>query len=522
MDSLAIFLLWLAPGAYVATGLMAPLAHTERAWRAAEIVAAALMGTSLVASLDGLRRALDGATVDGAGLAMATLVSVLGWIIVRFSRRYLEGEPNQASYIASLMGTLAAVMAVTITQHLGLLLAAWIASSLTLHGLLTFYSDRPAALASAHKKFLASRLSDLCLIAALALIYWATGSLELSTLNAHAQVADTLDPALHAALVLIAITALLKSAQLPVHGWILQVMEAPTPVSALMHAGVVNLSGFVLIRLAEPLAAAPLARWVLVIAGGLTAALATLVMMTRVSIKVRLAWSTCSQMGFMLVECGLGLYELALLHLIAHSTYKAHAFLNTGETVAMARHNDLLAWQQTTPWRLRFAAQVLAAPAAIGLLAAVAWAWQPVLTAHVPTVALIIVGIGLAPLLWPAAEPLRTSLPRGALIVVGLAHLYLLWHIAFASLVPVYNAPASAPLICLAVAVFIGLYGAQFLAVSAPETRASQALRRWAVAGFFLDELFTRLTFRIWPLRLPPNVRASPATAPTVLPGEPS
>ena len=78
-----------------------------------------------------------------------------------------------------------------------------------------------------------------------------------------------------------------------------------------------------------------IAQSLLVLIGGLTAVLAALVMMTRISIKVRLAWSTCAQMGLMLLECGLGLYELALVHLLAHSLYKAHAFLAAGETVAV-------------------------------------------------------------------------------------------------------------------------------------------------------------------------------------------
>jgi NAD(P)H-quinone oxidoreductase subunit 5 len=125
----------------------------------------------------------------------------------------------------------------------------------------------------------------------------------------------------------------LKTAQLPFHGWLTQVMEAPTPVSALLHAGVVNLGGMVLIKLSALWSVVPLASWLLVLWGGLTAGLACWVMQTRISIKLRLAWSTCAQMGFMLMECGLGQYSLALLHLVTHSIYKAHAFLSSGSQV---------------------------------------------------------------------------------------------------------------------------------------------------------------------------------------------
>jgi NAD(P)H-quinone oxidoreductase subunit 5 len=119
--------------------------------------------------------------------------------------------------------------------------------------------------------------------------------------------------------VLLVASAALKCAQLPFHGWLIQVMEAPTPVSALLHAGVVNIGGFLMIRLAPLMTQSEIAQTLLVICGCTTAVIAALVMTTRVSIKVALAWSTCAQMGFMLLECGLGAYPLALLHIVAHS-----------------------------------------------------------------------------------------------------------------------------------------------------------------------------------------------------------
>ena len=135
---------------------------------------------------------------------------------------------------------------------------------------------------------------------------------------------------IHIAALLLAISAIIKCAQLPLHGWLIQVMEAPTPVSALLHAGVVNLGGFMLIRLASVIYTTQAAQALLVVMGCLTAVVGSLVMSTGISIKVHLAWSTCAQMGFMLVECGLGLYALAFLHLLAHSLYKAHSWVQAG------------------------------------------------------------------------------------------------------------------------------------------------------------------------------------------------
>ena len=101
---------------------------------------------------------------DRLGLAMASLISLLALVIVEFSARYLQGEPGQRRYLLALLGTLAAVALVVVSADLYWLVAAWIASSLCLHQLLTFYRDRPMALVVAHKKFLASRLADVCLI----------------------------------------------------------------------------------------------------------------------------------------------------------------------------------------------------------------------------------------------------------------------------------------------------------------------------------------------------------------------
>ncbi len=126
---------------------------------------------------------------------------------------------------------------------------------------------------------------------------------------------------------------MLKTAAFPLHGWLTEVMEAPTPVSALLHAGIINAGGFLLIRTAELVQASPGAMAALVMIGGLTALFGAAVMLTQSAIKTALAWSTVAQMGFMLLQCGLGLWALALLHIVAHSLYKAHAFLSSGGAV---------------------------------------------------------------------------------------------------------------------------------------------------------------------------------------------
>lgn len=446
-----------------------------------------------------LQAALDGQDNDRLGLAMLGLVGLLAWVIIEYSWRYLEGEPGQRRYVLALLGTLAAVATVVTSTDLFLLVGAWILSSLCLHQLLTFYPDRPQALVVAHKKFLASRLADVCLIVAALLLVRASGdssiAIILETLNARLQASGQLGWDLQLAALLLALAVILKSAQLPVHGWLIQVMEAPTPVSALLHAGLVNLGGFLVLRFAPLFSAAVPAQSLLVLVGGLTAVIAALVMMTRISIKVRLAWSTCAQMGLMLLECGLGLYELALVHLLAHSLYKAHAFLAAGETVAQARQHALHP-QAAAPGIAGLLLALLLAGMTLALLQGL-WAWL-LPTQALPLVALAILAVGLAP--WCLR---RGQVLYGLAMFVLLLGAYLLWHQVAAWILQQPGPSAPWPLSALALLLFLGLYLLQALILARPQGGLARRLYPLAFAGFYLDEHFTRLTFRLWPVRAP-------------------
>ncbi len=465
---------------------------------------------------------------DALGGVMLVLVAALGWVIVRYSQPYLGGERGQPRYLRSLMLTLAAVTLLVLSNNLLVLAAAWIATSLALHGLLTFFDQRPQALIAAHKKFIASRVADLCLLGAIVLVGRELGTLEIDQAVAAAAALPATPGTLQAAALLFVGAALLKCAQLPVHGWLIQVMEAPTPVSALLHAGVVNLGGFLLIRLGTLVADVPAAQAVLVVAGSVTAVVAALVMMTRVSIKVSLAWSTCAQMGFMLMQCGLGLHDLALLHLVAHSLYKAHAFLGAGGAVEQNRLR-----QMTPPLPPLAAAAWLLAALGGGVLvgaAALAWGHAPAqLWSQTPALLVVggIVALALTPLL--AGPVARAGLPwmlLAAAAAFTVAFVYFGLHAGFTRWLGAAQVGA-APGMGLVVWV-LGCFGLLFVLQGAVRARPDGALARglypWLFSGLYLDELFTRLTFRLWPAGLPPArlppaptppMPASPATPPT-------
>jgi len=460
---------------------------------------------------------------DAASSLMLLLVGFIGWVIVGYSQPYLDGERGQRRYVRNLMLTLAAVAVLVTTNNLLLLALAWIASSLSLHGLLTFFSNRPQALIAAHKKFIASRVADLCLLGGVALVGYGLGTLEIDQAMAAARALPEMTGALQAGALLLAATALLKCAQLPVHGWLIQVMEAPTPVSALLHAGVVNLGGFVLIRLGSLVGDVPAAQALLVVVGSVTAVVAALVMMTRVSIKVSLAWSTCAQMGFMLMQCGLGLYDLALLHLVAHSLYKAYAFLGAGGAVEQNRLH-----QMTPPVpALSLGRWLVGAGAGMVLVggAALIWGFSPT---EAPALWALggILSLALAPLLagpvlrggglWPLAG--LAGAFAVALAYFGLHAGFTLWLGAGAA-----GAPPSMALVAWVIGCFALLFIVQGAVRARPQGALARSLYPWLFAGLYLDELFTRLTFRLWPARVPAlpgaQVRLPAALADVKTPG---
>jgi NAD(P)H-quinone oxidoreductase subunit 5 len=270
--------------------------------------------------------------LDAISATMLLLVSFIGWVVVRYALTYLDGEARQARFMAWLCMTLVMVTLLVTAGNLIQLVLAWIATSLSLHRLLLFYPDRLAAQRAARKKYVTARAADIALVGAAILLGLAYGTIDIATILASARAGAGGTVAVIAAGFL-AIAALLKSAQFPLHGWLTEVMETPTPVSALLHAGVINAGGFLLIRFADVLLLAPGVLAVLVVIGGFTALFGGLVMLTQPAVKTSLAWSTVAQMGFMIMQCGLALFPLALLHIVAHSLYKAHSFLASGGAV---------------------------------------------------------------------------------------------------------------------------------------------------------------------------------------------
>ncbi len=507
MPTLATLVPLIAPLAYLglfALSLAEPGRRPRRVLAAARLVgplavAAAVATAVLVALYGSATSPLAGA--EGLGLslrldplsaAMLLLVTFVGAVVLRFSENYLDGDDGQGRFFGGLAATLAAVSLLVTAGNLVLLVAAWIATSLALHRLLVFYPDRPRGLIAAKKKFLTARLGDVLLIGAAALMVWRFGTGDIAAIAAAARGAEG-GAVTTAVAFLIVGAALLKSAQFPTHGWLTEVMETPTPVSALLHAGIINAGGFLAIRFADVLLLSAPAMHTLALVGGFTALFGAAVMLTQTSVKVSLAWSTVSQMGFMLLQCGLGAFALAVLHILAHALYKAYAFLSSGSAAEASAPRRAVAGGR--PVLL-----VAGVAAALVLVAGSGWLFGlgEAGSATGATFGAILV-MGLALLLADGFAGPRAAVVPVVAAAVGVTAAYVALHAlattTFAAVLPASPAPDAMAIAVMGLAIvsFVGVGLLQIVATTRPDHPAVAAARIHLANGLYANALFDRL-----------------------------
>lgn len=423
---------------------------------------------------------------DGISIWMALMVSFIGWVILRFADTYLRADPGRHRFLPWLLVIIGSVLVLVFTNHLLILAFAWVAISLALHHLLTLYQDRPQARLAAVQKFIVSRLGDGFVFLGVGLLYAEHGTFILPDIIAQSGAVASNGVYAWWASVSLALAAVLKCAQIPFHGWLLRVMEAPTPVSALLHAGVINLGGFLWLRLFPVFDGFTPGHMVLLAVGGATAVVAVLTMMTHYSVKHALAWSTCAQMGFMLFEIGMGAYTLALLHLLAHSVYKAHSFLASGRTVAVSATHGF----PSAPWQVRFLRAGLCAGVAVAVLVL-----APQIVQYNPVLgAVLVLAVGAAALGIPGGTS-PGVVGRLCLLAVALVPGYFLLHLLLGPALPDHQ-PVILPLAAqwagwLVVAAL--LTGTVMTHVS-PRYRMVRALCTHFRHGLYLDVPFDRIT----------------------------
>ncbi len=280
-----------------------------------------------------------GFAADRVTVLLLLLVLGVSAVTQAFARRYLAGDIRAGRFFA-LAGLLTSATAAMVTAATLVGLAvAWSASSVALCLLLALYRGFPAADEGARRTAFSFALGDAALWAAVGLSVITWGDVDLTALAASGVPAPA-DPATVTTIaLLVVVAALARSAQLPFQRWLPATMAAPTPVSALLHAGVVNGGGVLLVRLSPIFGASATATHVAFAAGATTALYGTVLMLTKPDVKGALAHSTIGQMGFMVMTCGLGAFGAAVFHLVAHGLYKATLFLGSGGAVSRRKRH---------------------------------------------------------------------------------------------------------------------------------------------------------------------------------------
>ena len=282
--------------------------------------------------------------IDRLSAVMMVLIAGVGTIVYVYSVGYMYQDPNDRRYLALIALTTCVLLCMVSSANLMMLFLFWQVLSYMLY-LLAHNHAHTATLEGAFRTFTLLRVGDVAFLSGLVLAHQLFGTLEFQALFAKAAESPiTLTPlpgieigGATAVTLLLFIGAMSKSAQFPIHIWLPRSLYAPTPVHALLHAGIINAGGFLINRLAPLYGLSPTTLHVAFVVGMLTAVLGATMMLTQNDIKKTLGFSTIGQMGYMIMECGLGAFSLAVFHLIAHGLFKATVFLNCGNVIHKAR-----------------------------------------------------------------------------------------------------------------------------------------------------------------------------------------
>jgi len=269
-------------------------------------------------------------TVDALSLVMSAAVTLFSSIVLSYSARYLAGYAYLPQFMTNAILFSLAVILMVISDHIVLFIISWVCMGLLMDRLIGGYThtaEGDASQRTARNYFL---MSALFLTAGFLWLAYSTGSWNITGI---VEASASADPAMiQIGGIMLIIAAVIQSALFPFHRWLMSSMTTPTPASALMHAGFVN-AGAVLLARTSPVLFDSHLLWVLVLAGGLGALIGKFSKFVQPNVKQKLACSTSAQMGFMLLQCGLGFFAAAVTHLILHGFYKAYLFLSSGDSI---------------------------------------------------------------------------------------------------------------------------------------------------------------------------------------------
>src|SRR5438128_8877395 len=292
-----------------------------------------------------------GLTLDQLSKTMAVLVSAVGAVIHIYSLGYMRDDEGKSRYFAALSLFMFAMLGIVLANNFVMLFMFWELVGFTSYVLIGHWFERDSAADAANKAFITTRIGDFGFMLGILTIWMATGSIVFTEiaprLFAAANPSDggsilSAHPAfLTVAALLIFCGAVGKSAQFPLHVWLPDAMEGPTPISALIHAATMVAAGvYMLVRVGFIIQASPTALLVIAWIGTITALLGALIATQQNDIKRILAYSTLSQLGYMVIAVGLTSNEAAMFHLFTHAFFKALLFLAAGSVIFMIHHEQ--------------------------------------------------------------------------------------------------------------------------------------------------------------------------------------
>src|SRR5436853_2421728 len=282
-----------------------------------------------------------GFTLVQLSKTMLLLVSGVGGLIHIYSIGYMRDDEGKSRYFAALSLFMFAMLGIVLGNNFVMLFIFWELVGFTSYVLIGHWFYRDAAADAAKKAFITTRIGDFGFMLGILMVWMGTDSVVFTEIAQRLWILTSHPAFLTIAALLIFCGAVGKSAQFPLHVWLPDAMEGPTPISALIHAATMVAAGvYMLVRVAFIIQASPTALLVIAWIGTITAVLAALIATQQNDIKRILAYSTLSQLGYMVIAIGLASSEAAMFHLFTHAFFKALLFLAAGSVIVMLHHEQ--------------------------------------------------------------------------------------------------------------------------------------------------------------------------------------
>ena len=295
-----------------------------------------------------------GLSIDRLTSVMLLLVTTVSALVHVYTIGYMQGEPGYARFFSYIALFTFSMLMLVLADNFLQLFVFWEAVGLCSYLLIGHWYERQSAVAAATKAFVVNRVGDFGFMLGLLLVFTTFDSLDYATAFANvgpatAQVMNILEPVggsfevstITVICLLLFMGAVGKSAQFPLHVWLPDAMEGPTPISALIHAATMVTAGvFMVARLSPLYNASPAAMSVVAVVGAITMVLGATIALTQTDIKRVVAYSTMSQLGYMMMACGLGAYAAGIYHLMTHGAFKALLFLGCGSVIIALHHEQ--------------------------------------------------------------------------------------------------------------------------------------------------------------------------------------